>query len=103
MCLTVPCEVIRVDGDTALVARADAQFEVSLIFLNETVRPGDWIIGDGSGVVVIPQEHTEAVLAAAEDIIDREEKMAEAVRNGMSILDVMTNFNYERMLEEGRK
>jgi regulator of RNase E activity RraA len=64
------------------------------------VRPGDWIIADGSGVVVVPQEHLEEVVSAAEAIVDREEAMAEAVRQGRSILDVMTNFNYERMLEE---
>jgi hypothetical protein len=39
-------------------------------------------------------------VSAAEAIVDREEAMAEAVRQGRSILDVMTNFNYERMLEE---
>ncbi len=63
------------------------------------VRPGDWIIGDGSGVVVIPQEHAEEVIKAAEAIVAREEAMAEAVRSGRTILDVMTNFNYEHMLE----
>jgi regulator of RNase E activity RraA len=63
-------------------------------------RPGDWIIADGSGVVVIPAENIEEVLVAAEDIVAREEAMAAAVRDGRSILDVMTNFNYERMLQE---
>lgn len=63
------------------------------------VRPGDWIIADGSGVVVIPQERAEEVISAAEAIVAREEAMAEAVRAGRSILEVMTDFGYERMLE----
>jgi regulator of RNase E activity RraA len=63
------------------------------------VRPGDWIIADGSGVVVIAKEHAEEVIKAAEAIVAREEAMAEAVRSGRTILDVMTNFNYEHMLE----
>jgi hydrogenase assembly chaperone HypC/HupF len=65
MCLTVPCEVIRVDGDTALVARAGAQFEVSLLFLDEAVRPGDWI-------AVQAQRHAQAVLSPGEarEILD---------------------------------
>lgn len=63
------------------------------------VRPGDWIIADGSGVVVIPQEHLEEVLQAAEAIVDREEKMAEMVRQGKSILEAMGEGGYERMLE----
>ena len=93
-------------GVVPMTARGRIQQEAYNVMVQiggTQVRPGDWVIADGSGVVVIPQEHTEAVLAVAEDIVDREEKMAEAVRNGMSILDVMTNFNYERMLEEGRK
>jgi len=31
-----------------------------------TVRPGDWVYGDADGVVVIPPELVEEVLAAAE-------------------------------------
>ena len=59
MCLTVPCEVIRVDGETALVARGAARFEVSLLFLDEAVRPGDW-------VAVQAQRHAHARLTAEE-------------------------------------
>jgi len=66
------------------------------------VRPGDWIIADGSGVCVIQQERAEEVISAAEEIVAREQAMADAVRAGQSILDVMTNFNYERMLQERR-
>lgn len=66
------------------------------------VRPGDWVIADGSGVVFIPQESLEQVIEAAEAIVDREEKMAEAVRGGRSIVDVMAEFNYERMLERDK-
>jgi regulator of RNase E activity RraA len=67
------------------------------------VRPGDWVIADGSGVVVVPQERAEEVVSAAEAIVAREEAMADAVRSGRTILDVMTNFNYEHMLEEKNK
>ncbi len=59
MCLTVPCEVISVDGDVALVARGAARFEVSLLFLDEAVRPGDW-------VAVQAQRHAHARLTAEE-------------------------------------
>ena len=59
MCLTVPCEVIRVEGETALVARGAARFEVSLLFLEEAVRPGDW-------VAVQAQRHAHARLTAEE-------------------------------------
>ena len=77
MCLTVPCEVIRVDGDMALVARAGARFEVSLLFLDEAVRPGDW-------VAVQAQRHAHAVLSAEEarDILDLYARLGEIVDRG---------------------
>ena len=77
MCLTVPCEVIRVDGDTALVARAGAQFEVSLIFLNEIVRPGDWI-------AVQAQRHAQAVLSPEEarEILDLYAQLGDIIDRG---------------------
>lgn len=59
MCLTVPCEVLRVDGATALVQRGEAQFEVSLLFVDEPVAPGDW-------VAVQAQRHVLARLSAQE-------------------------------------
>ncbi|MEZ5788155.1 MAG: HypC/HybG/HupF family hydrogenase formation chaperone [Xanthobacteraceae bacterium] len=59
MCLTVPCEVLRVDGETALVRRGEAQFEVSLLFLDEQVMPGDWL-------AVQAQRHAQARLSAEE-------------------------------------
>lgn len=59
MCLTVPCEVLRVDGQTALVVRGGATFEVSLLFLDEPVQAGDWL-------AVQAQSHAHARLSADE-------------------------------------
>jgi regulator of RNase E activity RraA len=64
------------------------------------VRPGDWVIADGSGVAFVPADRAEDIIAAAEDVVAREEAMAEAIRQGHSITEVMTEFNYERMLEK---
>ena len=55
----VPCEVVRVEGDTAVVTRAGAQFAVSLLFLDQAVRPGDWI-------AVQAQRYAHAVLTEEE-------------------------------------
>lgn len=77
MCLTVPCEVIRVDGDSALVGRGDARFEVSLFFLDQVVRPGDW-------VAVQAQRHAHAILSAeeAQDILDLYARLGEVIDGG---------------------
>lgn len=48
-----------------------------------TVHPGDYIIGDVDGVVVVPQEDAERILMAAEAKIEKDEARAqEAHVNG---------------------
>jgi 4-hydroxy-4-methyl-2-oxoglutarate aldolase len=61
------------------------------------VKPGDYAIADGSGVVFIAAEAIERVLAAAEEIFAREAAMAQALREGKRITEVM-GANYENML-----
>lgn len=64
-----------------------------------TVNPGDYVIADGSGVVFIKAEDIERVLAAAESIAGREAAMAEALRAGRPITEVM-GASYEHMLKK---
>jgi 4-hydroxy-4-methyl-2-oxoglutarate aldolase len=61
------------------------------------VKPGDYAIADGSGVVFVAAENIERVLGAAEEIFAREAAMAQALREGKRITEVM-GANYENML-----
>ncbi len=49
------------------------------------VRPGDIIVGDTDGVVVVPQEHAGQVLAVALEIEETERRMAARIRELGSI------------------
>lgn len=62
------------------------------------VRPGDVIVADVNGVVAIPFERLDAVIAAAQEIAAKELAMVEALRRGESIQEVDARFNYEHML-----
>ncbi|HRK62748.1 MAG TPA: RraA family protein [Terricaulis sp.] len=62
------------------------------------VAEGDFVIADGSGVVFVPAEDAEAVIAAAETIAHREAAMAKALLSGTSPSEVMGG-QYEHMLE----
>jgi 4-hydroxy-4-methyl-2-oxoglutarate aldolase len=62
-----------------------------------SVKPGDYAIADGSGVVFISADNIERVLAAAEEISAHEAAMAQALREGKPITEVM-GANYENML-----
>jgi regulator of RNase E activity RraA len=62
------------------------------------VRPGDAILADGSGVVVVPQEKLDEVLAKAEEFFAKEEAMVAEILAGKSMLEVDAKYNYEKML-----
>jgi regulator of RNase E activity RraA len=55
------------------------------------VEPGDWVVGDDDGVVVVPQAVAESVLAEAERKAATESEIRVAVRDGMTPLEA-----YER-------
>jgi regulator of RNase E activity RraA len=61
------------------------------------VRPGDILRGDADGVLVIPQEHEERVLAAAEEIHVTEEAIRNAVRGGKSLRQAREDFKYHQL------
>ncbi|MCS7006302.1 MAG: RraA family protein [Thermoleophilia bacterium] len=55
------------------------------------VEPGDWIVGDDDGVVVVPAAIADDVLAEAEEKASTESEIRAAVREGMLPLEA-----YER-------
>lgn len=62
------------------------------------VRPGDIVTADRSGVVIVPREKFEEVLAKAEELFGKEEAMVREIRAGTSMIEVDEKFNYEKML-----
>lgn len=56
------------------------------------VNPGDWIVGDMDGVVVVPQEIAKKVLVKAEKIEEREEETRQALASGIPIDEVYRRF-----------
>ncbi|MFJ8103893.1 RraA family protein [Lysinibacillus sp. NPDC096212] len=59
------------------------QVNVPIAIGGVSVRPGDYIIGDVDGVVVVPQEDAERIVAAAEVKLEKDDVRAqEAHANG---------------------
>ena len=63
------------------------------------VAPGDFVVADGSAVVFVRAEDIDRVLDAAEAIAAREAGMADSLRAGTPITQVMGK-NYETMLKK---
>jgi 4-hydroxy-4-methyl-2-oxoglutarate aldolase len=53
------------------------------------VRPGDIIVGDADGVMVVPQEHAAGILAKAQAAAAKEQTMRERIQKGEYIYDIL--------------
>ena len=56
------------------------------------IEPGDWVVADDDGVVVVPQAIAEAVLTEAEEKAATESLIRAAVRKGMPPLEAYERF-----------
>lgn len=64
-----------------------------------SVKPGDWVIADSSGVVFIEGHAIDEILDVAETVTAHERTMVEQVRAGTPVAEVMGT-RYENLLEE---
>lgn len=62
----------------------------------QVVRPGDWIIGDESGVVVIPAERAYEIARRAREVQKSEERIREEIRRGSTLAKVADLIKWEK-------
>lgn len=77
---------VQVEGVNVPVTIGDAR-----------VAPGDILRGDADGVVVLPKEHEARILDTAEQIEHSENRIREAVRNGMRLDQARQQFKYHQL------
>jgi 4-hydroxy-4-methyl-2-oxoglutarate aldolase len=65
------------------------------------VAPGDLVLADSSGVLFLPADKAQEVIAVAEEIAAREQAMAQAVREGKLMAQVM-GASYENLASKQR-
>ena len=75
-------------------------FNQEIQFAGVQCHPGDLVIADGSGVVIVPKEREEEVVTAAEAIYQKEQEMAAGIRKGYSGLEMLEKLGYEQMLKK---
>ena len=61
------------------------------------VEPGDYLLGDGDGLVVIPAARIGDVIAAAQEIADAEDRIRAAVLQGDSLRDARKAHGYHSL------
>ena len=76
------------------------QVEAANIVVNigeARVAPGDLLRGDADGVLVIPREHEDAVLAAAEDIDSVEQRIRALIDQGKTLAEARRQLGYHQL------
>jgi regulator of RNase E activity RraA len=74
----------------------ETEFNTPVTIGSITVRPGDWVIADGSGVVFIAVENLHAVVEQAEKLVAREAEFIADIESGTPVSQVMSR-TYEHM------
>ncbi len=67
-------------------------------FGNQIIRTGDWIIGDDSGVIVVPQEYAQEIANRALDVKEHENRIREEIKNGGSLSSVLKLKKWEKKI-----
>jgi regulator of RNase E activity RraA len=63
------------------------------------VRPGDYILADDNGTVVIPHERVAEVIAFAQKVRATEERVIAEIRAGADPVEAHQRVNYDNMLK----
>ena len=77
---------VQVEGTNVVVNIGDAR-----------VAPGDLLRGDADGVLAIPREHEEAVLAAAEEIDGIEQQIRASIDQGLTLAEARRQLGYHQL------
>jgi 3-hexulose-6-phosphate synthase/6-phospho-3-hexuloisomerase len=64
---------------------------------SQTVRPGDYIVGDESGVVVVPKDRAYEIAKRAKMVEETESRLYEEIRRGKTLSQVVNLKKWEKV------
>jgi len=72
------------------------EINVEITCGGQTVNPGDIIVGDDSGVVVVPKERAYEIARRSEEVWKREKRLAEEIKNGKTLAGALELLKWEK-------
>lgn len=72
------------------------EINTEIVCCGQVVRPGDWIVADESGVVVVPRERAYEVARRAMEVKKTEERIREEIRRGRTLSEVAELLKWEK-------
>ena len=77
--------------------KGHGEIGIEVVVGGQRVRPGDWVIGDASGVVVVPRERAQEVANRALDVLEHENRVREEIKRGSTLATVQKLERWERV------
>jgi len=69
--------------------KAEGQINICIIYGEVQIKPGDWILGDECGVVVVPAEILQEVMEKATQLKKEEAKILSRIEDGWSLTEIL--------------
>ena len=64
------------------------EINVPIVIAGQTVRPGDWVVGDDDGVMVLPKEQAVELANRAMDVLEKENRLRGEIEGGKTLSEV---------------
>ncbi|TVR12747.1 MAG: bifunctional hexulose-6-phosphate synthase/ribonuclease regulator [Planctomycetota bacterium] len=68
----------------------------TVVIGGQSIAPGDWLVGDASGLVVIPGKRVVEIANRSQDIMEREQRYAAEIDAGRTLSQVAELSRWER-------
>ena len=81
----IPVGPLKLSADLKGIGEID----VAVMLGEATIEPGHWAFGDADGVIFLPANALEAVYERAEESMEREQVLLEAMKDGQALGDLL--------------
>lgn len=81
---------------TAGEPRGFGEVNVNLNINGVVVKPGDWVVGDQDGIVVVPNEKSVEIANRAMDVLERENRIRREIKEGSTLSKVTSLLKWEK-------
>ena len=79
----------RISPATSVGRMISVDMQIAVLCAGVMVHPGDYLVGDADGVVVVPAEAAEKVVALLKQYDEKESKMLQIIEHEKSMLKAL--------------